>query len=331
MQPEYFTIDVKVRGQSGAAWKFVGRAGIEGGVFVYRFGFPEGVNRVTEACMTFLVDVDTPYISLQWASHNPRCATSGDLPESSGTVVMVRAACWSMMRMQPRREAIHLMDDTKLKRCIRGLAPRASRNGLLGLPLVRVSLSYHSVLLYGETWYQRKMGAVVFSPLDGHARLAAVRTELSLAPPSGPDAFDEFWRAYMPEDVPFYAWLRAIKPTMARLYAELDGGSWMTYFRAVNASCGCGVFSILENSFARGRLRLDMTSWSWSIPRATVEGYPQDTWSRIEAARIVHQNGGGSDVANAAREFFDAVDRFREWEDSTVGRRHVYFSDGVTL
>ena len=312
---KYYSINVEV--DRATTWKFIGRSGPDQ---MYRFGNPQSGY---ESCMAFLVHPDSTQVSLQWT----HCIDSGDLP-----VVMVRATCFSMMEMRPECRTITLMDDSKLKRCVQGLSPRVQRT--FGLPLVRVSLAHHSIMLYGETWYQRKMNAVLVHPRNGPAELAAVREKLSAPLPRG-DFDDVFWNKYMPDETNLYfEWLSEVKPTMRRLYdAAASSSDWMAYFRAVNEECGCGVFSVLEGKFARGMLGLEMSTWVWSISRATVEAYANDgsSWMRSMDVEVIDapptMNGGGVDAASMMSEtdrYFDAVDRLRAWEESTVGMQQVF-------
>ena len=354
---KYYSIDVNV--DVGTSWKFVGRSGPgpEKGVTMYRFGFPEYSN-MNESCMAFLVHHNSTEISLQWVSHSPKCIESGELPESRGSQVMVRATCCFMMRMRPECNTITLMDDSKLKRCVKGLNARTGaqqQTNTLGMPLVRVSLAHHSIMLYGETWYQRKMNAVIVHPRTGPDELASVRKKLAMRPPPGD--FDEvFWKKYMPDETNLYfEWLDDVKPTMARLYEEASTDTqsdWMTYFRSVNDACGCGVFSVLEGKFARDMLGLEMSTWVWSISRETIEAYDRDNTSWIGRLTITdgiaapvqrggRKPGGGSKttgggskttggasatrMTRASDDLFEAVDHLRAWEDSTVGMRQVFF------
>lgn len=296
-----------------------------------RFGLPGG--RLQQACVYFVVPDDgRKPMQLEWVGHDDKCSDP-DLPDRGGTKVMLEAAL-RLLRMHfpgRRNGEVRFSDSSKLLRCypepphaprdleaIRtSMHPRAP-----GAAPEPVSLAYQSVLLYGSTWYQRHFGAFPLDlqyaeeheerPADALARVAR---ELARPPEGAGDerAFRGWFERYVgvAHDAgrPHMRWLRSARVVDALRAAWMrPPASWNAFFREANDALGCAVFGVLNDTFARRRLRLDMNRWEWAIPPPP----PAQTQTQTQA--------GGSALAasRAARRravaFFRAADRAREAE-----------------
>lgn len=318
-----------------------------------RFGVPsnDGRRALALSCILFAVSDDpTTPITLEWVGYYPGCATP-TLSEDGGTVAMMRSMLDWLRTKFPRHDRIHLMDTSKLNRCYQAVVRYRGKThiGVQSLPDTTTSMSstaqqpielaYHSVLLYGQTWYQRHFGATLVprptiapenridlrraqhashnassSFQDPETTLRECR-EILERPPDDEVDFEGFWNAFVrphPYATRSDRWLDNAKDTMRQLWDEMrvSQGTWQTFFRAVNEQVGCGVFKPIIEYFAKDAehgLGLNMSSWSWEIRLPATRGGGR----RASVARATRAN---NDVRKAALTFFDSVDRLRRWE-----------------
>lgn len=250
-----------------------------------RFGVPDA--RMHQACVFFIVPEDPELpIQLEWVGHNPACSVP-DLPERGGTVAMLKGALAVLWADFPDRRLVHLTDNSMLLRCYpddphadaatAAAAASLATTGANRPPPPPVSLAYHSVLLYGRTWYERHFGAHPLS--DGHRpkpqdELRRVAAALAGRQSGGwtSAGFDAWFDANVggvrrPQSDPRWAWLYGPTRACMRDAWTRAPSSWNAFFRDVNERCGCAVFRVLNQTVARGRLGLDMGPWTWEIRR----------------------------------------------------------------
>lgn len=233
---------------------------------------------------------------------------------------------------------MHLTDNSQLLRCYPAVphadaataraAERIHSTGINRPPPPPVSLAYHSVMLYGRTWYERQFGARPVrrerDPRTGRrafvrderaaAELARVRAALALAPAEGwtAAAFDAWFDEHVADDRPLHdprwAWLYGDTRDCMRDAWLRRPASWSAFFREVNARCGCAVFAVLVETVAKGALGLHMGTWLWEIRRPPAS-----------AAAPAMAGGGGAlrrpappALAKAGAAFFRASQR--AWE-----------------
>ena len=173
-------------------------------------------------------------------------------------------------------------------------------------------------MLYGQTWYQRSLGARVLPlPRARASRQPAAELEraaaaLRAAPAGAGDAaaFDDWFGAYVAAGRPAYSlrWRWLYGPTRE---AMLDAwmahpASWNAFFRDVNERCGCAVFRVLIATFLRGALGLNMDAWSWEVTRPQ----PQQGGGGARArAPAVRRTRASPALARAGAAYFRAMER----------------------
>lgn len=301
--PEYDTLAFEIGGQTHNMHVQITHDGY-GGQTIIRIGFPKG----PASCMTFIVSDAEPQapIGMMWVGFESKCATP-DLPEEGGGVAMTRAAIKYVFELFPERDCIQLTDDSKIKRCKaggRGIYPRRTPSTLMtnNLRDIAVPLAYHSLMLYGATWYQRKFGADV-TTIRQRQVLQDVRRRLETRPPPG--LFDAWMEEFiLPATIsPTLAWVRGDELTSEMRAAYDEASSWFDFYRKVNARCGCGVFAILietvlRNPPSEGGMGLNLSTWTWDIHRQPALA--------VAGGR---GGGGGCGCTKSARAFFRRLDQ----------------------
>ena len=302
---------------------------VQDGVTWVRFGVPRqaGVERPALACVTFVVgDDEQEDIALEWVGYRPDCSEP-DLPEVSGSAEMLRAAIGVVFARFPGRDGIRFSDTSRLNRCYEALAPRASRasvNPRLVPPdaaPVPVPLSYHGILLHGQTWYQRHFGARPVSRWDSdpESKLEGVRSALAAQRPTADGSFERFWADHVlvAPGSAHGRWLdgpSGVREAARACWEATSGGSWHAFYRCLNDAVGCGVFAPIIDSVLRAKppegLDLNMISWQWRIARDA-----HDAGASVGGGR----RGAPPAQRRAADALFAASDRLRDWE--TVGNR----------
>jgi hypothetical protein len=238
-----------------------------------RIGFPTQQRTLAMTCVFFIVPHDpTEPIDLQWVGFKPTCAS----PDINNGVMLMKAAIHYIFEMFPNHaEGIQLTDDSKLTMCKTGVSGRtyAAHNARD----IAVSLAYHNILLYGQTWYQRHFGAYVVSHKpeiknENTSKLDEIRRILKSQKQK--TDFGEWFDTYvlsMTNGRRGFDWAScdAMRTALESIYTKTD--TWMDFFQAVNTECGCGIFfvlieTVLRNSPSQGGFGLNMGTWTFQIP-----------------------------------------------------------------
>lgn len=143
---------------------------IEDTIFRVRFG---GIKQ--RDCLTIHIYPNEKYCCLVDAFHHKDCSIDNELPKKDGTVDMILAAVQLCKHLHPSLQYMTLQDESVIK----------CKNGKQ-LPLPDVYM-----LLYGQTWYQKHLGA---TPEDKKTEIALVSEYLKGKPNL---IWKEIWDDYL--------------------------------------------------------------------------------------------------------------------------------------
>lgn len=180
------------------------------------------------------------------------------------TLRMIKAALIFSMKLLPDIHSVVFSDDSTFDCELPGEKTR-----------INIPLHTFSFVLYGQTWYERKLGAV-FAVLEDTPKLLERSRVLLNGTVSG--EFRALWNSKTSSiDEP---WLAKQKERFQRCFDEKKGthSSWMEFFQTVFAKEGpenCTVFYLLMPNILSMFQIPNIQMSQWNIARSTIEAYSE--------------------------------------------------------
>ena len=209
-------------------------------------------------CVELSYNTNDDYIELQSLAYYPRCANNRDLEKGDGTREMIMSILQICIDAFPDVKRV-LLKDVSDFHCNNK----------------RVLLSYYSLLLYGQTWYERHFSARPLHKEDGKT-LDNFRKLLLTKPKRGVFSF----------------------------YEHADCTNWHEYFQNYKQAHGCEVFHEYQKEFEKvAQIKLFYSSWY--IRARDVKNY--NISYSIKNSKTPKQFGGGMYARTQALTEQDAI------------------------
>ncbi len=199
-------------------------------------------------CLTIQIWKDYSIAELHGVIYDRLCASNIPLEKSSGTVIMIKAALKFVIKKFKYIESFDVTD-----------------NSQVDCGAMKVSLSDMNLLVFQNTWYERRFGAV-----SKYTLYASDLAKLRQAPTVD---FDVLWDRYLQHGQMFFA---KGKQEYSEMY--MQSRSWAMFFHTWFQKEGCRPFLYLAD-YDKGImrwLRLSTRAYrgkEWMIQRDTVRGY----------------------------------------------------------
>lgn len=161
----------------------------------------------TRKCCTIHIDVSSSLMTISELSYREHCRALDTLRKGEGTTLLLRASVLLAFALFPTVTTLQLQDQSTF--------PCSS---ILG-DTHHVPLSNHSMLVYGKTWYQRKLPGL--HPAEDCSEQVHRFRDVMRHAPLRP--FGELWKTLMRHgNRPMRAILEQHKDTIERLYTSSD-------------------------------------------------------------------------------------------------------------
>lgn len=197
-------------------------------------------------------------------SYRSNCSVKGSFERGIGTLRMIKASLIFSMKLLPDMDSVVFSDDSTFDCELPGEKTR-----------INIPLHTFSFVLYGQTWYSRKLGAVLE---DNRNLQESLDRSRSLLQDTVSGEFRTLWNTKTSSiDEP---WLAKQKVWIQKCFEERKGtkSSWMELFQTVFAkkdSDNCATFYLLMPNILSMFQIPNIQMSQWKIERATIEAYPE--------------------------------------------------------